>query len=76
MPKSADDSFSASLLEISTKKNQFLYKYKHITIDDKSIEVLMEPSSSSVITYVKPGLIEKKVFPLQGQSRQLMERDP
>ncbi len=49
-------------MEDTVKKNQFLDKYKHITIDDKSIEVLMEPSSSSVVTYVKPGLIEKKVF--------------
>ena len=53
---------SASISEDATKKNQFLDKYKNIILNDNSIEVLIDSSSSSVVTYVKPGVIEKKVF--------------
>ena len=49
---------SASILEDTVKKINFWTN----TLDNESIEVLMDPSSYSVVTYVKPGLIEKKVF--------------
>lgn len=57
-----DNTASSSISEETSKKNRFLDKYKNITLNDESIEVLMDPSSSSVITYVKPGVIEKKVI--------------
>jgi len=61
-PKDTDLPSSASISQDSARKNDFLEKYKNITLNDESIEVLMDPSSSSIVTYVKPGVIEKKVF--------------
>ena len=60
-PKQTDTPSSASISEDISRKERFLDKYKNITLNDASIEVLMDPSTSSVITYVKPGVIEKRV---------------
>lgn len=64
-PNHRDAPSSASISQDSSKKEQFLDKYKNIIIDNESIEVLMDPSSSTVVTYVKPGVIEKKVIRYQ-----------
>ncbi len=73
--KHIDKLSSASFLENTQKKDYFVEKYKHIILDNESIEVLMDPSSS-VVTCVKSGVVKKEGIPLQRQNRQLMERDP
>ena len=44
------------------QKERFLRKYSNIHLHGETVEVLMDPSSSSVVTYVKPGTIERKVY--------------
>ena len=61
-PEDIDKLSSPSISENSVKKDQLLEKYKHMTISNEPVEILMDPTSSSVVTYIKPGVIEKKVL--------------
>lgn len=67
MSNKNQDILSAAMPDTATKKDQLINKYKNITIQDETIEVLMDPSSSSVVTYVKPGIIERKVIRYKDQ---------
>ncbi|WP_201352049.1 hypothetical protein [Hydrogenimonas urashimensis] len=53
---------TVSIVEDEGHKKRFLQNYQSIRLHGESIDVLMDPSSSSVVTYVKPGTIERKVY--------------
>ena len=56
------DSGASIITEATGEKERFLQKYSTIRVHGESVEVLMDPASSSVVSYVKPGTIERKVY--------------
>lgn len=62
MPKEHSDSPEIKITEDASRKSELIRRYSSVTIGDETVDVLMAPGSSSVVAYVKPGIIERTVI--------------